>query len=97
LQIFFASHNNYLDFFKPAESNLSVWPCDREAAMGKQLHRSNGVEVPGVKQALDKAEEYTKLASTAQTLEERDHCDRMSRKWFGIADGWRAIAEFDQA
>jgi hypothetical protein len=65
--------------------------------MGKHVHRWNGVEAPGVKQALDKAEEYAKLASTAQTLEERDQYDRMSRKWFGIADGWRAIAEFDQA
>jgi hypothetical protein len=44
--------------------------------MGKQLHRSNGVEAPGVKQALDKAEKYAKLASTAQTLEQRDQYDR---------------------
>ena len=65
--------------------------------MNKQLHRANGVEAPEIKQALAKAEDYAKLASSAQTLEERDHYDRMSRKWFGIADGWRVIAEFDRA
>ena len=55
--------------------------------MRKQLHRANGVEAREVKQALAKAEEYAKLASSAQTLEERDYYDRMNRKWFGIADG----------
>jgi hypothetical protein len=43
--------------------------------MNKQLHRANGVEAPEVKQALAKAEEYAKLARSAQTLEERDHYD----------------------
>jgi hypothetical protein len=96
LRIFLHRTTTILIFSNIGGIESHAWPCDREVAMNKQLHRANGVEAPEVKQALAKAEEYAKLASTAQTLEERDRYDRMSRKWFGIADGWRVIAEFDQ-
>jgi hypothetical protein len=64
--------------------------------MGKPFRRENWDEAPEVKQALAKAEEYAKLANAARTFKDRDLYDRMSRKWFGIADGWRVIAEADK-
>jgi hypothetical protein len=51
---------------------------------------------PEVKQALAKAEEYAARAASAKDSQERERCERMRRKWFGIADGWRVIAEVDK-
>jgi len=63
--------------------------------MGQHVKAMNGVEVPEVRQALTKAEEYAGLASSAPSPDERAYYDRMSRKWLGIADGWRVITEFE--
>jgi hypothetical protein len=51
---------------------------------------------PEVKQALAKAEECAKLAASAKSFRDRDYYERMRRKWLGIADGWRVIAEVDK-
>jgi len=53
-------------------------------------------EAPEVKQALAKAEEYAARAAFAKDSQERERCERMRRKWLGIADGWRVIAEVDK-
>ncbi len=53
-------------------------------------------EAPEVKQALAKAEEYAARAVSVKDSQERERCERMRRKWLGIADGWRVIAEVDK-
>jgi hypothetical protein len=53
-------------------------------------------EAPEVKQALAKAEEYAARAASAKDSQERERCERMRRKWFVIADGWRVIAGVDK-
>jgi hypothetical protein len=58
---------------------------------------SGGSEPPEVKQALAKAEECAKLAASAKSFKDRDYYERMQRKWFGIAEGWRVIDEIDKA
>jgi hypothetical protein len=65
--------------------------------MGKPIYRAKGDEAPEVKQALAKVEEYSRKAALAKSHKERDYYERMSRKWLGIADGWRVIVEVDQA
>jgi hypothetical protein len=52
-------------------------------------------EAPEVIQALAKAEEYARLAESAKNANERNDCERLRRKWLGIADGWRVITEID--
>ncbi len=54
-------------------------------------------EAPEVKQALVKAEEYAAQAASVKDSQERERCERMRRKWLGIADGWRVIMEIDKA
>jgi hypothetical protein len=49
-------------------------------------------EAPEVVEAMTKAAEYEALASSAKTKEDRDHYEKMQRKWLGVADGWRFIA-----
>jgi hypothetical protein len=53
-------------------------------------------EAPEVKQALGKAQEYAKLAAEALDPRKREYFLRMERKWLGIADGWRVIANVDK-
>jgi hypothetical protein len=53
-------------------------------------------EAPEVKQALGKAHEYAKLAAEAVDPRKREYFLRMERKWLGIADGWRVIANVDK-
>ena len=50
-------------------------------------------DAPEVKEAMSKAAEYERLASSAKTNEERDYYDRMHRNWLGLANGWRFIVE----
>ena len=58
----------------------------REARMHSPM-----IEAPEVKEAMTKAEEYERLASSAKSKDDRDYYDRMRRKWLGVADGWRFI------
>lgn len=44
-----------------------------------------------IEEALLKAAEYEKMAATAKSAAERNHYERMQRKWLGIAEGWRFI------
>jgi hypothetical protein len=53
-------------------------------------------EAPEVKHAFAKAEQYAARAVSAKDSQERERCERMRRKWLGIADGWRVIAEVDK-
>jgi hypothetical protein len=50
-------------------------------------------EAPEVKEAMAKVEEYAALAATAKSRKDRDHYEKMRRKWLGLAEGWRLIAE----
>ena len=52
-------------------------------------------EAPEIKEAVAKATEYERLASSAKTGEDRDYYARMHRKWLRLADGWRFIADVD--
>ena len=52
--------------------------------------------VAQLQQALAKTEAYMKLAASAQKAEDRAYYERMYRKWLGIADGWRMIANIDK-
>src|SRR5262245_3110417 len=52
---------------------------------------------PEVAEAHSKAREYEVLAAAAQDEEEKNYCERMRRKWEGIADGWRVITEIDKS
>jgi hypothetical protein len=52
---------------------------------------------PEVKRALVKAEECAKQAALAKTAKDRDYYERMRRKWLGIANGWRVIAEVNKS
>jgi hypothetical protein len=40
---------------------------------------------------LAKAEEYSRLAVSADNAADRTHYARMRRKWLGIAHGWHTI------
>jgi hypothetical protein len=53
-------------------------------------------EPPEVKKALARAEEFAARAASANYSKEREYCERMSRKWLGLADGWRVIVEVDK-
>jgi len=53
-------------------------------------------EPPEVKKALARAEEFAARAASANYSKEREYCGRMSRKWLGLADGWRVIVEVDK-
>lgn len=44
-----------------------------------------------IEQALLKAAEYDKMATTAKSKADRDYYERMQRKWLGLAEGWRFI------
>jgi imidazolonepropionase-like amidohydrolase len=52
---------------------------------------------PEVAAALAKAREYEALVAAAKDAKKRDYYARMSRKWFGIADGWRVITDVDKS
>jgi|SRR5262245_21730938 hypothetical protein len=52
---------------------------------------------PDVAQAHSKAREYELLAAAALDPEEKNYYERISRKWLGIADGWRVISEIDKS
>ena len=54
-------------------------------------------EAPEVVQALAKAEEYARLAVSAKTAKDRNYYERLRRKWLGLAEGWRFIAEIDRS
>jgi len=54
-------------------------------------------EDPEVRQALAKAEQNAAHARSSRTREDRDYYERMSRKWLGIAKGWRVIADVGKA
>ncbi len=53
-------------------------------------------EAPEVKQALARAEDFARRAASATDSKDRDYYERIHRKWLGIADGWRVIAEVDK-
>ena len=53
-------------------------------------------EAPEVRDALAKAQKFAALSESAKDAQKRDYYDRMSRKWFGIANGWRVIAGIDE-
>ena len=50
-------------------------------------------DAPEVRQALAKAKGNAARARSARTFKDRDFYERMSRKWIGIAQGWRVIAD----
>ena len=60
---------------------------------GLRVKPYSSEEEPEVKQALAKAEEYAARAASARDPKERERCERMRRKWLGIADGWRVFLE----
>ena len=68
----------------------------RKTNSGSNMH-SHANEAPEIEEALAKAEECAKKAALAETAKDRDHYDRMRRKWLGIADGWRFIVEIHTA
>jgi hypothetical protein len=54
-------------------------------------------DAPEIKEALARAQDFSRRAAAATDSTERDYCERMYRKWLGIADGWRVIVEVDKA
>jgi len=52
---------------------------------------------PEVGEAMAKAQEYANLAALAKTAKDRNYYERLQRKWLGLAEGWRFIAEIDRS
>ena len=52
---------------------------------------------PEVGEAMAKAQEYANLAALAKTAKDRNYYERLRRKWLGLAEGWRFIAEIDRS
>jgi hypothetical protein len=53
-------------------------------------------DAPEVKEATAKAAECANLAAQAKTAEDRQHYERLRRKWLALADGWRFIVDVDR-
>ncbi len=54
-------------------------------------------DAPEVKEAMAKAAECANLAAQAKTAKDRQHYERLRRKWLGLADGWRFIVDVDRS
>ena len=54
------------------------------------------LEAPETRDAIAKAEHFAALAKTESDPTKKAYFDRMSRKWRGIAEGYRFIAEIGQ-
>ena len=53
-------------------------------------------EAPEVREAMANAERFAALAEAERNTKQKDFYERMSRKWRGIAEGYRFIVEIAQ-
>ena len=58
--------------------------------------RDRWSDAPKVEDCFLKAMQSAERAATATTEDDRDHHLRMERKWLGLANGYRFIAEVDR-